>query len=190
MINMHDIKKNAAVLVDGQPHWVVDFKRAGTGQRRPVLHVKLRHIVTGSLSEKTLSEKDVLDEPNLERTIATYSYKSANNYVFMDQKTFEQVEIPAEILGDRAEFLGEEVEVRLMHLDGVAIGVELPPAVTLEITECSDPQKGGTSSRTSSVGKSATLSNGLQIEVPLFMKKGERIRVNTETREYMGKEKE
>ena len=146
--------------------------------------------MTGSLSEKTLSEKDVLDEPNLERTMATYSYKNATHYVFMDQKTFERVELPAELLGDKAEFLGEEVEVRLMHLDGVAIGVELPPAVTLEITECSDPQKGGGSSRTSSVGKPATLSNGLQIEVPLFMKKGERIRVNTETREYMGKEKE
>ncbi len=190
MINMHDIQRNAAVLVAGQPHWVVDFKRAGTGQRRPVLHVKLRHIVTGSLSEKTLSEKDVLQEPNVERTIVTYSYKNANNYVFMDQKTFEQVELPAGLLGDRAELLGEDVEVRLMYLDGVAIGVELPPAVTLEITECSDPQKGGSSSRTSSVGKPATLSTGLQIEVPLFLKKGERIRVNTETREYMGKEKE
>lgn len=190
MINMHDIKKNAAVLVEGQPYWVVDFKRAGTGQRRPVLHVKLRHIVTGSLTEKTLSEKDVLEEPNVERNMVTFSFKSANAYVFMDQKTFEQVELSAELVGDKAEFLGDEVEVRLLILEGIPIGLELPPSVTLEVTECSDPQKGGSSSRSSSVGKPATLSNGMQLEVPLFIKQGERIRINTETREYLGKEKE
>ena len=190
MINMHDIKKGAAVIVDGQPFFVVDFKRAGTGQRRPVLHVKLRHVVTGALSEKTLAEKDVLEEPNVERSVVTFSYRSGTRLVFMDQRTYEQVELPAELIGENADLLGQDVEVRLMVLDGVPVGIELPPSVTLEVVETPDPQRGAPSSRTSSVGKPAKLSNGIEVEVPLFIKKGERIRIDTATRQYQGKDNE
>lgn len=188
MINMHEIKKGQAVLVDGQPYFVHDFKRAGTGQRRPVLHVKLRHVLTGSLTERTLSEKDVLEEPNLEKVTVRYSYRSGDAFVFLDQQTFEPLELKAELLGDNHELLVDDLEVRVMILDGQPVGVELPPSIVVEVLETSEPTKGAPSSRTSSVGKPAKIQNGIQIEVPLFIRQGERIRISTETREYQGKE--
>jgi elongation factor P len=190
MINMHDIKRGAAVMVDGQPYFVIDFHRAGTGQRRPVLHVKLKHIVSGSLTEKTLSEKDVLEEPDVEKATVTYSYRNPHSLVFMDAKTYAEIEIAADIVGDKADLLGDEVEVRVLLLDGIPVGLEFPPSVTLEVTETAEPQKGAPASRTSSVGKPATLSNGAQVDVPMFIRKGERIRIDTETRQYLGKDKE
>src|SRR3954464_2003771 len=119
MINMHDIKKGAAVMVDGEPYFVLDFRRAGTGQRRPVLHVKLRHIVSGSLTEKTMSEKDVLEEPNVERKMVTFSFRTPDAITFMDQTTYEQIELQADVVGEQADLLTEETEVRLMILDGL-----------------------------------------------------------------------
>jgi elongation factor P len=190
MINMHEIKKGQAVLVDGQPYFVHDFKRAGTGQRRPVLHVKLRHVLTGSLTERTLSEKDTLEEPDLEKVTARYSYRSGDAFVFLDQKSYEPVELKAELIGDAQDLLVDELEVRVLILDGTPVGVELPPTVTLEVLETPEQQKGSAGSRTSSVGKPAKLQNGVEIEVPLFIKQGEKIRISTDTREYQGKEKE
>ena len=190
MIGMHDLKIGAAVIVDGQPYFIVDFKRAGTGQRRPVLHVKLRHIVTGSQTEKTLAEKDMLEEANVERSVVTFSYRRGTTLVFMDQKTYAEVELSADLVGKDADLLDENVEVRVMSLDGNPIGIELPASVTLEVVETPDTQKGAPSSRSSSVGKPAKLANGTELEVPLFIKRGDRIRIDTATRQYQGKANE
>jgi elongation factor P len=190
MIDMHEIKKGDAVLIDGEPYFVHDFKRAGTGQRKPVLHVKLRHVVTGSLTERTLTEKDTLEEPDLEKTVARFSYRSGDAFVFLDQRTYDPIEVKEDLVGDAKDLLADELEVRILVLDGTPVGVELPPSVTLEVLETPEPQKGAPSSRTSSVGKPAKLAGGIEVEVPLFIRKGEKIRISTSTREYLGKEKE
>jgi len=179
-----NLRKGVILRVEGQPYVVLDYWEARTAQRRGTLHVKLRDVHKGKVIEKTLDDRtdaDVIESSN--RTLQ-YLYSDPSACHFMDMRTFDQVAVAKEVVGEAQVFLVEEGEYRVLFLDAEPVQVEVPPAVVLEVKET--PPSAGTAS--GNTYKAAQLANGIEITVPRFIKVGDRVRISTETREYLGKE--
>lgn len=184
MLFANQLKPGAAVVVDGRAMMVVSSTVAGTAQRRRTFHVKMRDVVTGQNLEKAFGETDKFEEPDLKRREVQLSYKKGRSYVFMDQEDFQEYELPEESLERARYFLREGETYRLLVIDGQPAGLELPSAFTLEVTETAPPTNLAAGS---SALKEARLESGLVVKVPPFIRVGEKVRVSTETFEYLGK---
>jgi elongation factor P len=179
-----NLKKGAIISLDGQPYVVLDYWEARTAQRRGTLHVKLRDVKRGKVVERTLDDRSNADVMESHVHLLKYLYADAAAYHFMDTRSYEQVELPRALLGDGAVFLVDEGEYRVLYLEEQPVVVEIPPAVTFEVMET--PPSAGTAS--GNTNKTARLKGGLEVSVPRFIKAGDRVRISTETREYLGKE--
>jgi elongation factor P len=182
----HNLKKGVILRVEGQPYVVLDYWEARTAQRRGTLHVKLRDVKRGKVVERTLDDRSEADVMDSSTRVLQYLYSDPGAYHFMDVRTYDQIAIPAEVVGDSAPFLVEETEYRALFLDEQPVVVEIPPAIVLEVVET--PPSAGTAS--GNTYKAAKLKGGMEVSVPRFVKSGDRIRISTETREYLGKESE
>lgn len=179
-----EFKRGMAILSEGAPHMIEEFHSSGTAQTRHKLHVKLRNLKNGRLVEKVFVENDrvTLAEVNTRRV--QFSYRQGDTFAFIDAGSFETIEVPEEILGDRQALLKEDIECKALFLEGRLLTVELPGQVALRVTETSPPQKGGSDA----TWKPAILETGLELMVPLFIGKGDLLKIDTATRKYMGKE--
>jgi len=184
-----NLKKGTVIRVEGQPFVVVDYWEAKTAQRRATLHVKLRDLARGKIVERTLDDKAQVDLMDSTVRFMQFLYADRGSFTFMDGQTFDQIAMPREQLEDLEPFLIPETEYRVLFLESQPISVEVPPAVVLQVTETAPPSK-GTGNVGGNVYKDAVLSTGLKVMVPLFIKIGDRIRVDTATRQYSGKENE
>lgn len=184
-----NLKKGTVIRIEGQPCLVLDYWEAKTAQRRATLHVKLRDIQKGKVVERTLDDKTDVDLLESTVRLMQYLYSDRASFAFMDSQTFDQISIPKEQIGDLEPFLEPEKEYRVLFLEGQFLSVEIPPAVVLEVTETAAPSK-GTGTIGGNVYKDAILKTGIKVMVPLFIKIGDLIRINTSTREYLGKENE
>jgi elongation factor P len=185
MITAGNFKKGVVITFEGA-HWIVeDYHIQKTAQRRPVLQTKLRHLKTGHVVERSFDEADKFETPDVQAKSHQYLYEDGSGYVFMDTETFEQVTVPAEVVGNGKWLLkaGEELVVRLV--DGQPVQVVFPPTFVDEVVETAEPTSGGHSSN---VLKDAKLTCGLVIKVPQFIKVGDHLKVDTETHKYHGKE--
>jgi elongation factor P len=179
-----NLKKGVILRIEGQAYVVLDYWEARTGQRRPVLHAKLRDVLKGKVVERTLDDKsdaDVIDSSN---RVLQYLYSDQSSSHFMDVRTYDQIAVPREVIGDAHIFLIEETEYRVLFLDGLPVQVEIPPAIVLEVLDT--PPSAGTAS--GNTYKAAKLKGDLEVSVPRFIKTGDKVRISTETREYLGKE--
>jgi elongation factor P len=179
-----NLKKGVILRVDGQPYVVLDYWEARTAQRRGTLHVKLRDVLKGKVVEKTLDDRtdaDVMDSSN---RLLQYLYSDPGTCHFMDLRTYDQIGVPRDVVGEAQVFLVEEGEYRILFLDEQPVQVEVPPAVVLEVEDT--PPSAGTAS--GNTYKAARLKGGIEISVPRFIKAGDKVRISTETREYLGKE--
>jgi elongation factor P len=186
MITAGQFKKGVVISFQGAPHVVEDYHIQKTAQRRPVLQTKLRNMKTGHVVERAFDEADRFEQPEVQARPHQFLYKDGSGYVFMDAETFDQVTLPDELVGNGKWLLkeGEEVVVRL--LDGRPTQIDLPPVFAdevIETAEASSQAHGG-----GHVLKDARLACGLVIKVPLFIRTGERVRVDTQTHKYMGKD--
>ncbi len=185
MIAAKDFKKGVVITLDGS-HWIVeDYHIQKTAQRRPVLHVKVRNIKTRHVVERTFDEADQFVEPDLQSKPHQYLYHDKSGFVFMDSATFEQVIVPEELVGTRKWLLKEGAEFVVRFLDGAAAEVAFPPNFIDEVSDTAAPSS---AAHANNVMKDATLVCGLVIKVPLFIKVGDRVKVDTETHKYLGKE--
>jgi elongation factor P len=184
MLLANQLKPGVAVIVDGRALMVESATVAGTAQRRRTYHVRMRDILTGQNLERSFGETDKFEEPELERRNAQLSYRKGREWVFLDEEDYGERVLTDEQIERAKKFLKEGETYRLLVLDGRPVGVELPPSVTLGITETAAPLHGA---QGSSALKEATLENGLIVRVPPFLKAGDRIKVSTETLEYLGK---
>ncbi len=185
MIMARDFKKGVVITLDGS-HWIVeDYHVQKTAQRRPVLHVKLRNMKTRHVVDRTFDEAGQFDEPDLESKPHQYLYHDKSGHVFMDSETFEQVAVPEELVGTGKWLLKEGAEFRLRFLDGVVAEIVFPPNFIEEVTDTAEPSA---TSHASNLLKDATLACGLVIKVPLFISVGDRVKVDTATHKYLGKE--
>ncbi len=182
MISTGDLKKGATIEVDGKPYAILDYDHIKMGRGSAQVRLKLRDILGGNTIEHTVQAGTKFPRANVERRPMEYLYDDGQFYYFMNPDTFEQIPVEAGTLGDSAKYLKENTTCEVVTYEGNPIAVELPITVELLIVETDPGYKGDTAQGGS---KPATLETGLQVQVPLFIESGTRIKVNTQTGEYI-----
>lgn len=182
MITASDFRKGLRVLVGGEPYIIVDFSHAKMGRGRPHTKAKMKHLITGSVFEKTYLSNESFKLPDLENRKMQYLYNDTDGYNFMDSKTYEQTSLSEENLGDSRFYLMENHEYSILFFEGRAISLDMPASVILKIVESEPAIKGDS---VTNIQKTAKLETGLEIKVPLFVKEGDSIKVDTRTGEYI-----
>lgn len=182
MISATDLRKGMRVLIDGEPFIVVDFSHVKMGRGRPHTKAKLKHLMTGSVQEKTFLSNEQFDLPDLENKRMQYLYNDADGHHFMDSASYEQIILSAESLGDNRFYLMDNHEYQVLFFEGRAFALDLPASVILKVIECEPAVKGDT---VTNIQKGAKLETGLGVKVPLFIKEGDNVKVDTRTGEYL-----
>lgn len=186
MISATELKNGVTFMYYGKPYQVIKYSLIKMGRGGAVVKILTRNLETGANEEKSFSSNENLDEANTYQKKLQYLYRDDKNAVFMDPKTFEQVEIPNTVLGTQLIFLKEGEGVDVHFWEEKALSVELPPKIVLTVKECDPGVKGNSASN---FYKPAVLENGHKIKVPLFIKPGEKIRVDTRTGAYIERAK-
>lgn len=183
MLGMNDLKLGTVVVWKGQPHVVVSAQHVQMGRGGAILRTKLKNLLTGNQFEETFKSGDKLDQADMTRTKASFLYKDADNANFMDSESFEQFGLPLANLGLLGDFLVDGMEVSVQQFDGKPLSIELPVKLKLTVTETAAAVKGNTAG--GNVQKEATLDSGYVAKVPLFIKQGDSVIINTETGQYV-----
>ena len=182
MIATSDFKNGMSILVDGEPYQILWFQQHKPGKGGAVMRVKLRHLKKGSITERSFKSGEKFNTVDVEKQKKQFLYSDGSDFHFMDMKTFEQISFPKEKLSESAKFLTENLEVEATYLDGEFVGIELPISVELKVASTVPGIKGDS---VSNMMKPATLETGVEVQVPLFVKEGDVIRVDTRTGEYI-----
>jgi elongation factor P len=182
MISTSDFRTGRKLKLEGDLWEILDFQNARTAQRRAKVTTKLRNLRTGQVLEKVFASGETFDEPEFEQRSMQYMYNDGSDWHFMDNDNYEQVALNAETLSGYTEFLMENHDYKILYFEGTPLSLELPTAVVLEVTDAEPAVKGDT---VSNLTKGATLETGLQVKVPLFIKVGDKIKVDTRTKEYI-----
>jgi elongation factor P len=182
MYDTSDIRKGLKIIVDAQPYTVADFQFVKPGKGQAFTRVRLKHLSTGAVLERTFKSGEKLEPADVEQRGMTFIYPEGDSFVFMDQGSGEQVSISEEQIGDNKPFLIDGLAVEVTFFKGEPIDVTLPPHVVIQITQSDPGVRGDTASN---VTKPATLSTGGVVQVPLFINEGEWIKVDTRTGQYM-----
>lgn len=180
-LSITDLKKGTLFQWEGEPFRVVDYNQKVMGRGGSIVNVRIKSLLDGKVLEKTFKGNEQLDRADVTTQGVQYLYSDGNTFYFMNEETFEQFEVPADLLGDGAGYLKEGDKVQLQFFDGRPINVELPKNVPLEVTYTENAVKGDTSS---AITKDATLETGITIKVPAFIKHGDVISVDTATGAY------
>jgi elongation factor P len=181
----NDIKNGTVLDLDGQLWQVIWFQHHKPGKGNTKVLTKLKHVLTGKVVERAFPSDTKIDITQVDKSDMQYLYEDPGaGYVFMDTSTYEQLTIPAEVIGDAKDFMLESMMVQVASHEGVPLYVELPTSVELEITYTEPGLQGD---RSSAGNKPATLETGRVIQVPLFIVQGERIKVDTRTGDYLGR---
>lgn len=181
-VDMSDFKKGLVFNLDGEPVTVLSTSHSVQGRGSGVTKAKVRNIKTGSVREITVKGGDKFEKIEVTNQMAQFLYESGGVYTFMDSETYEQHEFDAEALGDAINYLTDGLDLHLTYIDGIPVGVNLPPKVVLKIVETPPGVKGDTAQGGT---KPAKLETGYTLNIPLFVDEGEKIRVNTDTGEYV-----
>lgn len=182
MLTMNDLKVGVVVDLENTPYQVVwsDFMR--TAQRKPVMRTKLRHLITGQVLEKTFKPGDKIDEADLRRSKAQFMYREGETFNFMDNTSYEQFTFEKNQIGDISNYVKEGEDIEVMNFNDKPVTIKIPPKVELKVVEAPPGVKGDTASNAT---KRVKLETGYEVAVPLFIKEGELVRINTESGEYV-----
>jgi elongation factor P len=181
-----DLKKGTVVQLDGKPYRVIEYGQKVMGRGGSIVNVKLKNLVDGSVIPKTFKGQDKIESAEVSNKSVQYLYNDGAIYYFMDPQTFEQFELPTDVVDTAANYLKEGEELNLQFFGDKVINVELPKNIYLEVTYAEDVVKGDTSG---AVLKDATVETGLTVKVPAFIKVGDIISVDTATGEYRERKK-
>lgn len=184
MISVNDFKTGLTVEVDGGIWRVMDFQHVKPGKGAAFVRSKLKNLRTGAQQEKTFRAGEKVGRAQIDNRKMQYLYADGDSYVFMDNQTFDQLEIPGSQLEYELKFLKENMPVAIMLYNEETIGVELPKTVELEVVETEPGIKGDTASGAT---KSATLETGVTLQVPLFVNQGDTLVVNTDEGSYVSR---
>lgn len=182
MYDTSDIKKGLKVTLDGQPYTVVEFQFVKPGKGQAFTRTKLKNLLTGSVLEKTFKTNEKLEPADVEEKTMQYLYPEGDAWVFMDTTSYEQMQLHEEQIGDNKNYLLDGSQVSVLLWKGRPVGITPPTFVELEVTETEPGFKGDTSSN---VQKPATMETGLVVNVPLFIERGERLKIDTRTGDYV-----
>ena len=181
-LDFSELKKGALILFNNQPHEIVWSNFMRMQQRKPVMQLKMRNLITGKVVEYSAKSGERVDAADMGKHKAQYLYADPEGAHFMDQETFETITIPKDLSDDKIGYLKEGTEVNLIYFDEKPISIDLPIKVDLQVKGTPPGIRGDTATGGT---KPATLETGLVVNVPLFIKEGEKIRINTETGEYV-----
>jgi elongation factor P len=179
-----EFKRMMVLLVEGAPHVVEDFHTSGSAQSRHKIHVRMRQLKTGHVSERVFAENESVPVVHLETRRVNYSYTKGGMHVFLDGESFDEYDLADELVGERRWFLKENAEYKALLLEGRLLDIIVPPQVHLKIVNTAPPIRSGSDA----AWKEAKLETGLQVMVPLFIAPGETVRVDTTTKKYAGRE--
>ena len=181
MFNVNDIKNGMTINYEGNVYQVVEFQHVKPGKGSAFVRTKLKNLRTNTTQDITFNAGIKLEKANVEKKQMSYLYNSGDNYVFMDNNTYEQIELNKKMIEDKIKFLKEGLVVEVMNFNGEVIGVSLPEKVSYKVTETEMAVKGNT---TSGAQKDATIETGYTLKVPLFIEDGEEIIVTTSDGKY------
>ena len=175
MASTTDIKNGAVLKIDGNLWSVVEFQHVKPGKGGAFVRTKLRNVTSGKVVDRTFNAGAKIETATVDRSDYQYLYQDGDDYVFMDMKTYDQINVPATVVGDAANYMLESQTATIAMHEGSPLYIELPASVVLEITYTT----GGT--------KPATVETGYEIQVPLFLETGTKVKVDTRTGEYLGR---
>ena len=184
MATTNDLKNGMTLDIDGQLWNVVEFQHVKPGKGPAFVITKLKSVTTGKVVDKTFNAGVKVEVAQLEKRDMQYLYRDGDGFVFMDQKTYDQMTVPQDVVGDAVNYMLENCEAIVAVHEGNPLYVELPASVALEITYTEPGIQGD---RSSGGTKPATLETGIDIQVPLFIKQGEKILVDTRDGSYLGR---
>ena len=185
MYSTTDFRKGLKIEVEGTPYEIIEFQHFKPGKGGAMVRTKLRNILTGRVEAITFRSGDKVGKPDIETRDMQYLYKDGEDLVFMDMTTYEQIQMPAASTAGKSDFLKDGQECRVLLYNEKPLDIEIPASLVLEVTETEPGAKGDT---VSNVTKPATLESGAVIQVPIFVNVGDRVKVNTGTKEYLGRE--
>lgn len=181
MYSITELRVGTAIQLEGKPYVVTYYYHSKQARGGGIVKVKLKNLIDGANIERTFQGNDKIDKADVGYSKAQYLYGDGSSFHFMDSNSYEQFELNEELIGDNKYYLIEGEEVDIQNFDGKPINVMVPPKINLTVTQTEPGVKGDTASGGS---KPATTNTGLVVQVPLFIKEGEKIRVNTQTGEY------
>lgn len=182
MIPATQIRVGMNIIHEGEPYKVLHIDHITQGNKRGKVQVEMRNVLTGTKIEYRFRSEDVVEKAVLTQKEMEYLYQEGDAYTFMDSETYEQIQINKDELGNAVHYLKPNIKVMLELHDDKPIGVQVPAAMELTVTETDPPMKGATAA---GGAKPATLDNGLTIKVPQFIQMGDRVRVDTRTNDYI-----
>ena len=180
----NDIRKGQVIKFNGEPHLIMETQHRTPGNLRAFVQVKMRNLRYGKSLEQRFNSPDPVEVLPTDRRTLEFSYADRDTYSFMDPETFDQIELSDATIGDLKNYLAPGGKVDILFVDEQPLNIDLPGTVTLKVIESADGIKGDTASN---VQKPATVETGLVVQVPLFIKEGELIKVNTEDGGYLGR---
>lgn len=184
MASTADIKNGVVLSIDGQLWTVIEFQHVKPGKGGAFVRTKLKNVTTGKTVDRTYNAGAKIDITNVDRRDYQYLYQDGADFVFMDTSDYDQITIPGATVGDAANFMLENQNVTVALHEGSPLYVELPASVVLEITYTEPGLQGD---RSTGGTKPATVETGYQIQVPLFLETGTKVKVDTRTGDYLGR---
>ncbi len=181
MFSASDLRKGLKIEIDGQPYVITEFTFTKPGKGQALYTCKMRNMITGTTMTKTYRSVDKIDKPNLEQQTLQYSYQDGNEYIFMNDD-YEQISISENVLGDAKYFLVEDISVDILFHNDKPIEVTLPNFIIKEITYTEPGARGDTATN---VLKPAKIDSGYEIQVPIFINEGDKIKIDTRTGKYV-----
>lgn len=182
MYSTADFRKGLKIEWEGKPYLIVDFQHVKPGKGGAFVRTKLKNMINGRVIDQTFRSGEKVGIPDLEEKEMQYLYREGDQFVFMDNDTYDQIYLSREQVGEQAHFLQENINLKVLYFKKEPIGLELPNFVELTVTSTEPGVRGDTAT---GANKPATLETGAVIQVPLFISEGDRIRVDTRTGEYL-----
>jgi elongation factor P len=185
MISSNDFRTGVSIVWNNGVWRVVEFLHVKPGKGAAFVRTKLKNVQTGNTVEQTFRAGETMPQANLEKSVMQHTYKEGDQFIFMDMESYEEATLTEQQIGDRVKYLKEGMEVNVVRWGEQIMEVELPNAVVLEVSQTDPGMKGDTATGGS---KPAIMETGAQIMVPLFITIGEKIKIDTRTDTYLGRE--
>ncbi len=181
MLDASDLRKGLKIQIDGQPYLITDFDFSKPGKGQAIYNCKMKNMLNGSSMSRSFRSNDRFEKPELTQKALRFSYENSGEFVFQNED-FEEVLIPADVLGKNKYFLMDDMPVEALVFNNEVIEVELPNLVERKVIACDLGAKGNTAA--GKVLKPATVEGGYELSIPLFVNEGDVIRIDTRTGEY------
>ncbi|WP_295628000.1 elongation factor P [uncultured Corynebacterium sp.] len=184
MASTSDFKNGLVLKIDNKLQQIVEFQHVKPGKGPAFVRTKLKDVVTGKVTDKTFNAGVKVETATVDRRDMTFLYRDGEDYVLMDEKTYDQINVPPHLMGDAARFLLENTSVQVSFHEGEALFAEMPVSVDLAVSQ-TDPGLQG--DRSTGGTKPATLETGAEVQVPLFIETGDVLKIDTRDGSYLSR---